>query len=259
MAMRQQTIDKAFAVGQMLVAKKASMDTGWIAWVEANLPFGRRQASKYLLLGHDRAQEILEADGNSGSHLSVTQMARKISAEINPAPTPTPEPEPIPAPKPATTDLATLDASLSDSAAKRLEASVMAHKARLDRDFDHKVHAAARELAAVWRQGEMAELAEETKKLVNRLDRNMSATSGQTKSTPTEARAIKMALTVTGTLDKDGIPIRAASEATIREAKAALDKLGISVMTAEDLAKAKMFAERSAEMDAALRENGVRV
>ncbi len=42
-------IDKAIRIGELLAEQKAAVGHGdWILWVEANLPFERKQASKYM-------------------------------------------------------------------------------------------------------------------------------------------------------------------------------------------------------------------
>ena len=42
-------IDKAIRIGELLSEQKSSMKQGeWIPWVEANLPFKKRQASSYM-------------------------------------------------------------------------------------------------------------------------------------------------------------------------------------------------------------------
>lgn len=55
----------AAEIGRLLLAAQIKVkveEGGWIEWVESNCPFGRRQASKYLM--------IAKADGNHDSHLN---------------------------------------------------------------------------------------------------------------------------------------------------------------------------------------------
>ena len=73
-------------IGQLLTEQKGALAHGqWLPWVEANLPFGRREASNYM-----RAYgEHRPANGKRVSHLSLRETVGLLAA---------PKPKPVPAP-----------------------------------------------------------------------------------------------------------------------------------------------------------------
>ncbi len=75
-------IGKAIRIGELLSEQKASMKhCEWIPWVDLNLPFGRRQASRYMRI-FDTKDEL---NGTRVSHLPMRQLA-DILSEPKPKP-----------------------------------------------------------------------------------------------------------------------------------------------------------------------------
>jgi hypothetical protein len=72
------SLDHLIECGQLLIeAKKLVGHGGWLAWVEANLPFGDRQARKYMALAANADQL---ADRNCGSDLGINRALELIAS-----------------------------------------------------------------------------------------------------------------------------------------------------------------------------------
>lgn len=71
-------ISHAVNIGAMLTDAKSHIDHGgWLAWVEKNLSFGDRQASKYMRLAKDK--DAIEANRNSDSDLSIDDALKLLA------------------------------------------------------------------------------------------------------------------------------------------------------------------------------------
>lgn len=74
-------IEKAIRIGELLTEQKAFVGHGeWIPWIDENLPFDRRQASKYIRAYTHRKT----LNGTSSSHLTdaIASLAKPKTAHV---------------------------------------------------------------------------------------------------------------------------------------------------------------------------------
>ena len=78
----QDSLQKLFEIGKILNEEKQNLPHGkFTEWVETNLPFGIRQAQKYMRLNELNSQGLIEENSkaNSSSLLSINEILKSVS------------------------------------------------------------------------------------------------------------------------------------------------------------------------------------